>query len=159
MKDNMNKVYYTGNHIKGFLLEIVRQMNNANYKPDYIVAVNRGGVNPGVKLRHFLNIPLNVLHKDESNCWMAEDALEGKNILILDDINDTGQTFLEIKKDWMSNAHSEEWDKVWHNNVKYAVCIENTASIVDSDFAGKLINKVENPEWCVFPWEEWWKTI
>lgn len=151
----MNKVYYTGNHIKGFILEIVRQMNQANYKPDYIVAVNRGGVNPSVKLSHFLNIPMNVLHKDESNCWMAEDALEGKNILILDDINDTGKTFLEIKKDWQSNAYGD-WDKVWHNNVKYAVCIENTASVVNSDFAGKLINKNDYPEWCVFPWEEWW---
>lgn len=155
MKDDMNKVYYTGNHIKGFLLEIIRQMSASGYKPDYIAAINRGGVNPGVKLSHYLNVPLYVLHKDESNLWMVDDALEGKNILVIDDINDTGKTWMELQQDWAC-SNTVDWDKIWHNNVKYAVCIENTASISTADFVGLEINKIENPEWCVFPWEEWW---
>ena len=31
-------------------------------------------------------------HGSESNAWMSEDAYNGKNILIVDDINDTGAT-------------------------------------------------------------------
>ena len=47
----------------------------------------------------------------ESNTWMSEDAYgypgsdtdeNKKNILIVDDINDTGATFNWIKEDWES---------------------------------------------------------
>ena len=31
-----------------------------------------------------------MIRESESNAWMSEDAYNGKNILIVDDINDTG---------------------------------------------------------------------
>ena len=38
----------------------------------------------------------------------------------------------------------------------YKMVLVHEASKFDIDYFGHMINKVENPEWCVFPWEEWW---
>jgi len=170
------QMYYNDEFVKGAILEIVRQIYTANYRPDYIVGLKRGGLVPGVMLSHYLDIPFYSLDPSESNLWMAEDAFGyvpmedqeviksrwdisyKKNILIIDDINDSGNTFKNIVEDWQSGCLPKEsaWNTVWHNNVKFAVLIENQASDFDCDFFGHEINKVENPEWCVFPWECWW---
>ena len=125
----------------------------------------------------------------ESNCWMAEDALGPnsrerfvedendvgaileaasdllesgtyKEILIVDDINDTGATFNWIMQDWKSNCFPNDpsWDEVWNQNVKFAVLVDNLASKCDvqMDFVGMEINKAENDVWVDFPWEDWW---
>lgn len=126
----------------------------------------------------------------ESNLWMAEDALgpnsrerfvedendvgaileaasnlleEGgtyKNILIVDDINDTGSTFNWIMKDWPSGCFPDDpsWNEVWNNNVKFAVLVDNLASKCDvkMDYVGMEINKAERDVWVDFPWEDWW---
>lgn len=168
---------YDDKFVKTAVLEIARQMYDAEFKPEYIAAVSRGGLIPGVLLSHYLNIPLKVLHTDESNLWMAEEAygyipyeerkpedkndhsiLYTRNILIIDDINDTGKTFKDIVTDWQGSCvpKSEQWNYVWHNNVRFAALIHNEASEFTTDFAGKYINKAETPEWCVFPWENWW---
>lgn len=171
------QMYYTDEFVKGGVLEIVRQMYTADYRPDYIVGLTRGGLIPGVMLSHYLNIPFYALDPAESNLWMAEDAFGTvpseeqetyksrwdvsmrKNILIVDDINDTGNTFKNIVSDWQSGCLPKEqtaWASVWHKNVRFAVLIENQASEFETDFVGLAINKAENPEWCVFPWEDWW---
>ena len=125
-----------------------------------------------------------------TNCGMAEDALgyplpelevgndlasvlEGasellemgvgkdwRNILIVDDINDTGATFNWIMKDWqdVNKPNDPGWDHVWNENVRFAVIVDNLSSKseVIVDYVGKHINKAENDVWVEFPWEDWW---
>ena len=94
----------------------------------------------------------------------ASDLLENggtyKNILIVDDINDQGTTLNWIMKDWRSGCFPGDpsWDEVWNNNVRFAVLVDNLASACDvkMDYAGMEINKVEDPVWVDFPWEDWW---
>lgn len=152
MKDN--KVYYTADEINNYIFNIARQMYADNFRPDYIVGIARGGLVPALKLSHYLDIPMYALNKDESNFWMAEDALEGTNILVIDDINDTGSTLLSLKNDWRS-SHGD-WDSIFGFNVRFAVLIDNEDSQEAVNYYGHSINKLEKPEWCVFPWEEWW---
>jgi hypothetical protein len=36
--------------------------------------------------------------------------------------------------------------------------VNNEASdFKDVNYVGQSINKLEEPIWCVFPWEEWWR--
>ncbi len=180
------KVYYTDKQIDGMVMELVRQIIASAWKPDYIVGLTRGGLNPALKISHYLNIPMETLKvslrdggESESNCWMAEDAYGyiqataiprpvgeptsdpalRKNILIVDDINDTGATLQWIKDDWSNSAFRDdpEWNDIWNNNVRFAVLIDNDASPFEVNYFGTSINKAEDDVWIVFPWEEWWK--
>jgi len=166
------KVYYSENDIKGFVQSIARTMSIDMFRPDYIVGLTRGGLIPATMLSHYLDVPLHTLNVSlrdsetgpESNLWMAEDAFGysalPKKILIVDDINDSGATLKWIKEDWPAGCFptGERWNEVWHNNVKFATLINNEASeFKNVDYVGKHINKFENPEWCVFPWENWWE--
>ena len=128
-----------------------------DFKPDFIVGITRGGLWPAMMLSHYLGIKmytLDVRLRDgdiqESNSWMKEQAANGAKILVVDDINDTGATFEWIKKDWNIGDDSET------SNVKFAALIDNVPSDFVVEYNGIEINKEENPEWIVFPYEEWW---
>ena len=178
----MKKIFLNWQNVEKQCLEIIRQIVNDNWKPDYIVGLTRGGLIPAVMMSNSLDIPMHTLEvklrdhaNTESNLWMAEDAFgyipedmrEGitkrsdatykKNILIIDDINDTGATLDWIINDWQQSClpNDPDWEYVWGNNVRFAVLIDNLSSNFSRkvDYAGKEINKAERDVWIVYPWE------
>jgi xanthine phosphoribosyltransferase len=170
------KKYYTDQDVKSWVHNIMRSMTKDNWRPDYIVGLGRGGLIPAVMLSHYTGIPMQTLDVSlrdggtkVSNCGMAEDAFgrdewgrngNKKNILIVDDINDKGSTLQWIQDDWRGSClpNDPAWDAVWGYNVRVAVMINNGASnFTEIHYVGKDINKNENDEWCVFPWENWWE--
>ena len=169
----MKKIHYTAEQIEGQVLEILRQMQRDNWRPDYVIGLTRGGLVPANMISQYLGVPMHALHvslrdnneKDcESNLWMAEDAYgylaDPKRILIVDDINDSGATLNWIKKDWPSGCcpNDPKWNIIWNNTVRFAVLVDNQNSEFDNiDYSGVEINKAEDDVWVVFPWENWWE--
>lgn len=163
----MNKLVLTNKDFNALVAGVCRDIANSGWRPDYVVGITRGGLQPAVMISHYFDIPCNALkvslrddNESESNLWMAEDAYSGKNILIVDDINDSGATLNWIMKDWPSGCmpNNPVWKTVWNNNVRFAVVVDNLSSkcSVGVDYAGMEINKSEQDQWVVFPYEAWW---
>ena len=117
-------------------------------------------------------------HGSETNCWMSEDAFgyrsepadrDGlyyngisdpelrKNILVVDDINDTGATFNWIMQDWKSSCmpNNKAWDDIFSGNVRFAVLTDNLSSKFELcvNYCCDIVNKAEEDVWLVYPWE------
>jgi hypoxanthine phosphoribosyltransferase len=162
----MKKVYYTWQQVEGACLDIARQMSNHNWRPDYIVGITRGGLVPANLLSQYTGIKmcsLDVSLRDGGDCvsnlGMADDAFEGKKILIVDDINDQGSTVNWIKKDWESSAlpGHPSWETIWGDSVRFAVLTHNFSSTFkDPDYYVWTVNKAEEDCWLVYPWEDFW---
>jgi hypoxanthine phosphoribosyltransferase len=162
----MKKVYYSWQQIEGAVLEIARQITVSEWKPDYIVGIGRGGLIPANLLSQYTGIKMSSLDislrdggDTVSNLGMASDAFDGKNILIVDDINDQGSTIEWIKRDWQNSAlpDHEAWsNSIWHKNVRFATLTNNLASKEEVDYSVWEVNKAEEDCWLVYPWEEFW---
>lgn len=163
-KKPITKRFISFPELSGYCADIARQMMRDDWKPDLIIGVTRGGAVPAVMLSHYFNckmVGLDVSLRDfdsygpESNTWAAEDAVAGKKILVVDDINDSGATINWILRDWDTTGTHIKWG----DTVRFAVVVDNEASraTYTPSYFGLSINKAENDEWIVFPYEEWWK--
>jgi len=179
----MKKLYYTWSDIQNMCVSISMQMYKDNWRPDYVVGITRGGAIPAVILSHLIDVPMRPLEvslRDGGQCvsdlGLAEEAFgyvsleeqetlksrwdisKRKNILVVDDINDTGATFDWIKKDWQSGCLPNEdsaWNSVWSKNVRFAVLTNNLSSAFDEvSYYSKEVNKAEEDVWLVYPWEQ-----
>lgn len=167
----MEKRKISWQEFQGLVAKICRDIANSEWRPDYIVGITRGGLLPAVMISQYFNVPCETLkvslrdhggeNPTESNLWMAEDAFNGKKILVVDDINDTGATINWILKDWQSSClpNDPAWSElIWNHNVHFATVFDNLASdsLVKMDYVGEEINKAEQDVWIDFPFEDWW---
>ena len=148
--------------------KICRDITLSEWRPELVVGIGRGGLLPAVMISHYFGVKMNSLDislrdggDTVSNLGLAQDAFEGRRILIVDDINDTGATFNWLMDDWRGACLPDEkrWDNlVWNYNIRFAVVFDNLASEcrVKMDYCGEEINKAEKDVWVNFPYEEWW---
>ena len=146
------KVNYSIDEMHVAIIRIIEQMNDSNWMPEIILSINRGGCIPGIYLSHKIEIPHKVIDiqlRDSSvspNFSVLNDCLaKYKKLLIVDDINDSGNTLKLIKDHSLKNEPE----------IRFAALINNFKSKIKIDYQGQLIDKSKNPVWYIFPWEKW----
>ena len=149
---------YTHAHFLKGIEKIAQQIRDDNWHPDYIVGVVRGGAVPAVYLSHKLKIPVQMVRwntrdktelDNESNCWIPEDILAGKNVLIVEDIIDSGETIRELIADWKSSVR----DELPLDFIRVAAMVYNISQNVKVDYSDIAIDIEVEKRWFMFPWE------
>ena len=149
---NVERKYFGKEDFIDSLNKIIEQIKNSNWSPEVVISINRGGCVPGIYLSHRLSLHHKVIdiqlrdsNKPPDLKIIKKRIKEFDNILLVDDINDSGKTLKTIYD--LTNAYS----KIIYN----ATLIYNQESKVKTDFYGKEIRRSKDQNWYVFPWEEW----
>jgi len=148
-----NKKYYDYAEIHDFCEKLATRLKGVNF--DSVVGVSRGGLIPATIIAEHMNVrelrtvgvrsyQLNGIGGKRSSEVLYQSCspyLHG-NVLLIDDIADTGETFNFLLKHFKRN-----------NNINTittcSVFVRRSSSYVPDCYYKDIIGK----EWIVFPWE------
>ncbi len=130
---------------------ITRDIEKSCFEPDAIVAIARGGMTFG----HFLSIgldmrdlySLNSIHYDGQNkldtvkIFNVPDLSKKKKILLVDEIIDSGETLLEIKKTLSK--------KFPHLEIKVATLFYKSKALLAPEYSARHAD-----DWINFFWDD-----
>ncbi|RJS90255.1 phosphoribosyltransferase [Candidatus Bathyarchaeota archaeon] len=151
MRLNVEFEVPTWDEIYEMLLSLAEKIQKDNFCPDLIIGICRGGWPPARVMSDLLGNPklANIsvefyvdIARTRNKPILTEPvslSVEGKKVLILDDVADTGKT-LELVKNHLINKGVKR--------IKIATIYYKPWSIVRPDYYEKKTRK-----WIVFPWE------
>jgi hypothetical protein len=153
LPDDFDCTITNWDYIYGLSRDVARQVRAADFEPDVIVALARGGWFAGRVLCDFLGLDdltsLKVEHyvgtaaksaEPEIRYPMPEGSVEGKDVLIVDDIADTGGS-IEHAYEYVTDRNS--------NEVRTATLQLLQTSEFEPDFTGE---RLSDWTWIVYPW-------
>jgi len=134
---------------------LYRSVNRQKFQPDFIVGISRGGLIPAVMLSHMFKVPMipivwatrDFIDMDHERVNQVQDLVrkDGKNVLIVDDICDTGKTFSSFQDNLM-----EEQIAGFAQGVEFAsLYVRYTADFYPDHCAVE----VPDESWVIFPFE------
>ena len=133
---------------------ISKEIKNSGYEPDVIIALARGGWFAGrvlcdflglddlssLKIEHYVGAPAIDSGEPYIKYPLSDGVIEGKRVLIVDDIVDTGESMLSAK------AYVKVRNPL---EVKTASLQYLGSSKIDPDYVGE---RLEDWAWMVYPW-------
>jgi hypoxanthine phosphoribosyltransferase len=153
LPENFKCVITNWDYIYRLCRKISKDVRSSGYKPDVIVALARGGWFAGRVLCDFLDLNDLISLKIEHYTGTAnassgprirypidEKMIKGKNVLIVDDISDTGKSMM-FARDYISKYGPRE---VRTATLQHLMCSQSKA-----DYVGELLDEWA---WVIFPW-------
>jgi len=162
------KLYISFENIKYDIIFLAKNILESDIKFDAIIALCGGGLVPARLLRNHLDIPIYCLNIKLYNCnneitgkpkiiqWLDNDiidSLQNKNILIVDDLDDTGST-LHYVTNFIENGY-KSYMPIKYKNLGVAVLynkLKNKKSRIDIKYPYYKVFDIDD-KWVVFPWE------
>jgi len=153
--------YLSWGDIEKACLSIYANMCRDNYAPDVILGLLRGGVVPSRIFLDFYQITIdfcsidvklydgiNLKKPSPKIKSFLNDDIEGKKVLVVDDIWDSGKTMKAVL-DYLKNHNTQ---------VTTATLYFKETEVGQPDYYANVVPK---EEWLVFPWEkyEFWRLI
>ena len=138
--------------IQRLCLKLAKLIKTSNYNPDVVVAIGRGGYVPARLLCDYLDImaltsiKIELYHSGSKKSEQAVikyplcTSIKGQKILLVDDVNDSGET-LEIALNHLKTFKPAEIrTAVMHQKLSTHCCIDYYAK------------KVIKWRWLIYPW-------
>jgi uncharacterized protein len=152
MHEKLPCTLITWDEVYSLCRELVRQLRKANFQIDVIVAIARGGYVPGRLLSDMLGIHDLTCFKMEHyvGAYKQHEAfvkyplnadINGRNVLLLDDVCDSGDTFA------VGIEHIRQCGTV--NEMHTAALHLKTVSKFIPDF---YVEEVSEWRWLIYPW-------
>jgi uncharacterized protein len=146
----MDFLVLTWNKSHGYVHDLAKKIEKGNEKFDVIIAIARGGVTVGHMLSDFLATPLASFTMTSYKGFEKQDkpyisyelknSFEGKKVLLVDELSDTGTSF----------THGVEYLKqLGASEIKTAAIFIREYTKFVPDFYVKAANS-----WVVFPWDQ-----
>ncbi|VVB73647.1 Xanthine phosphoribosyltransferase [uncultured archaeon] len=151
---HIQKLHLTWDDIDAMCVDVYGKMRRRHVRPDIIVGVSRGGLIPARILSGLLNnknlSTMRVTFYSRPGVTkkrprIAEDLstdINGKTILIADDVIETGKTLQLTKNYLMSRGAKKAYIAV--------LLKKNRKTLVKPDFYSRTTDK-----WIVYPWERY----
>lgn len=133
---------------------IAAKLASDDWQPDFLIGVGRGGLVPGAYLSHASGMTLLSVDyssqvfafADELLRQLAGKSIDGKRLLIVDDINDSGSTIVQLRKALAKEGAVD-------GNIRVAVLLNNIRSSAHADYWAREVDRATDKSWFVFPWE------
>jgi hypoxanthine phosphoribosyltransferase len=134
--------YLDWNNIENLVKKTALKIKENNKKYDLIIGIKNGGIIPAKLISRELNInDIDFISIKRNQIFTSSNFPRNKKYLMIDDIYDTGKTFLTVNKFF----NSFEYD--------YA-CLVSRYRITDNNSKIIIIGEILNHnKWIVFPWE------
>jgi hypoxanthine phosphoribosyltransferase len=138
--------------VYGLAVGLAREIRGAGFVPDLVVAVARGGFVPARLLCDFLGVPalasFAIRHyaagaRSEGSARLRHPLaadVRGLRVLVVDDVNDSGETLVAARAHLASRAPAE---------ARFAVIHEKGGTRARADFRAEA---VEAGPWLVYQW-------
>lgn len=144
--------------------QIAEQIADSGWMPDLIVAIARGGMLPagaisyalGVKANGAINVEFytgvgkTMLEPEILEPYMDISSLEGKRVLIVDDVADSGKT-LKLIMDLIAKEGLSMGSDTTKVDARSATIYLKPTSIIKPDYVFKQTDKWINFPWSVLP--------
>lgn len=152
MEGNFRCRLTTWDELQGLAKKVATKVKRAQYKPDMIIALARGGLVPARQLSDFLAIKdvaaIKIEHwgvtanKDQKAVlkYPISIDLSGKKVLVVDDITDTGESLM-VAIEFLKTLKPAEIRTSTLQHIPGSKCVP--------DFYGEALSEWT---WIVYPW-------
>ena len=134
---SVTKVHITWDNVWEDLNHLVKEIEDSGCVFEFVVGISRGGLVPAAMIARQLHLPL--VGMDPTECVQQFGA---NNVLIVDDIFDTGDTLNHIYED---GGEHQVYCCLYNKNI----LIDELHMLRKPHFAVDAGTQ----EWIVFPWE------
>ena len=147
-----NKLWYKWDEMRRDVNTLCRNITLDKFDPQVIVGLSRGGLTAGVLMSHWFQKPFKPVKASIRDFPDWEDYMPKKTderVLIVDDICDSGETFLKIQEH-LKGATSLPVE------VRFASLWWNNECEFKPHYHVQECAKDSKDIWIHFPWEHWW---
>ena len=145
------KLQYKWSEMSRDVSTLCRNITLDKFDPQVIVGLSRGGLTPGVMMSHWFKKPFKPIKASIRDFPDWEDYMPKKTderVLIVDDICDSGETFIKIQEHLKAASDLPV-------KVKFASLWWNNECEFKPHYYVQECAKDTNNIWIHFPWEHW----